>query len=167
MAVFFDEEDRNLPVGTIFIGPSLTPDGGGDGLNPAYRIFRQDGDHAETTHALLDQETHILNISQADITKVPTWSIEYSATEAYGMKGVQPADWADLIKRMETDDSLVQKYYLYKFHSHSKGVCDASCKKSVLCEMKTSRSSDPSQCADMTTSEYAKHLQLTAFHDRC
>ena len=165
--MFFDETNRSLPVGTIYIGPSVTPYEGGVGLYPAYRIYQKDGVHSNSTHSMLDHTTYILNLTQVDITKTPVWQEEYSARAAYNMTGLHPADWASLIVRMETDDSLVQKYNQFRFHSARHGVCDNSCKKSIICSMKTSRTDDPSQCANLTAAEYQSFRSWLARQNSC
>lgn len=152
-------------MGTIYIGPSVTPYG--SGLYPAFRLYEKDGVHAASTHSVLDHSTFILNLTKVDITKTPVWELEYSARAAYDMQGLHPRDWADLITRMESDDSLVQKYYRYRSHSSGKGTCDAGCKKSILCGMKSSRADDPSQCDGLTRSEYEQYLQFADASQVC
>ncbi|XP_065178037.1 sphingomyelin phosphodiesterase-like [Sycon ciliatum] len=167
MSIVFDEDDKSLPVGAYYIGPSLTTNGGGEGLNPAYRIYTQDGDHEDTTHALLDHETYILNISDPHISTNPTWKLEYKASEAYGIATIQPAMWAQALERMQTDVTLTQKFNHYKYHSHLHESCDDKCRKGILCELRTSRSSDHSQCANMTRTEFTQHVLRTAMVDQC
>ena len=165
----FDETNTSLPISVTYVGPSVTPNGGGDGLNPAFRVYTIDGDYADSSHMPLDFSTFILNLTRVDITKTPTWELEYTATEAYGMGGVTPVDWDGLVKRMETDDSLVQKVYRFKFHSHrsTNDTCDASCKKSLICGMLTSRSGDKSQCPHLSDDEYSEFLATQSREDRC
>ena len=143
--MFYDEEKPSLPTGVWYIGPSVTPYGGG-GLNPAYRLYEKDGDHPSTTHAILEHTTYILNLEKIATGKTPAWQLEYSAKAAYGMASLNPAEWDKLATRMLTNDTLVQLYSTYRSHSASVGRCDASCRKSLICALKTTRADDNSHC---------------------
>lgn len=81
--------------------------------------------------ALLDHIVYYLNITDANLTNKPKWQVEYSAKvsltnhgessdhimwcstvqDAFGLKSLQPAEWADLIERFEQDDALFYKFY--------------------------------------------------------
>lgn len=39
------------------------------------------------------------------------WSHDILLQDAFGLKALQPADWADLINRFEKDDALFQQFY--------------------------------------------------------
>ncbi len=46
--MFFDGDE---PVSTAYLGPSISM---WHGVNPAYRIYEIDGEHENTTNAVLD-----------------------------------------------------------------------------------------------------------------
>ena len=91
-----------------FIGPSVTPYWD---LNPGYRIYYVDGDHSETTRAVVDHETWTLNLQEANMLDNPIWRKSYSAKAAYSMQGLRPTDWHDFIERMKDDDELFKQYF--------------------------------------------------------
>lgn len=93
-----------------YIGPSLTSYWD---LNPGYRIYYIDGDYNGSTRMVVDHETWILNLEEANILNNPIWRKSYSAKHAYSMQGLRPIDWDDLIKRMQNDDDLFDLYFRY------------------------------------------------------
>ena len=95
-----------------------------------YRIYTIDGDYTNTTNvsihyhimictccyiscyqSLLDFETFYMNVTDANLSNVPKWIHEYSASKDYHMTHCFPQDFDNLVKRFEKDDSLFQKYY--------------------------------------------------------
>ena len=48
-------------------------------LNPGYRIYTVDGNYNESSRQVLDHDTYILNITDANLTNKPKWVHEYSA----------------------------------------------------------------------------------------
>lgn len=48
-------------------------------LNPGYRIYTIDGFYEGTSARVLDHETRILNLTDANLTNEPKWQKEYSA----------------------------------------------------------------------------------------
>lgn len=80
-------------------------------LNPGYRIYYIDGDHKDTTTLVIDHETWILNLEEANLIDMPVWRKSYSARDAYNMLGLRPIDWDDFIKKMMNDDDLFRLYF--------------------------------------------------------
>ena len=100
-------------------------------MNLGYRIYDIDGTYKGSTRITLDHSTYILNITDANLTNKPKWTLEYSAKvgttcttvttskhqnylllqDAYNMTSLLPVDWANLIETFIKEDSLFQKYY--------------------------------------------------------
>ena len=63
------------------------------------------------------------------------------------MSGLFPRDWDALLGRLQTNDTLMQQYYRYYYHSHPPTPrCDADCQRQLLCDLQTARSHDPDMC---------------------
>jgi len=140
--VFYDEIYRGRATSIAYIGPSVTPY---YGLNPGYRIYHVDGNYAGTTRTVIDHETWIMDLEEANRHAVnsPRWYRLYTAREAFLMPSLTPQDWDHLIQRMTYDDNLFQTYYKYYWKASSaRPVCDAECKKRLLCDLKSGRSND-------------------------
>jgi len=140
--VFYDETYRGRASSVAYIGPSVTPY---YGLNPGYRIYHVDGNYAGSTRTVLDHETWIMDLQEANRHAVesPRWYRLYTAREAFRMHSLTPQDWDHLVQRMTYDDNLFQTYY--KFYWKASPVrpdCDAECKKRLLCDLKSGRSND-------------------------
>lgn len=63
--------------------------------------------------AVLDHETTILNITQANLYNKTVWQKEYSAKAAYGLKDMLPSSWHALAERMRTDTETFNMFYRY------------------------------------------------------
>lgn len=144
--VFYDEEDNNRATSIAYIAPSVTTY---PNMNLAYRIYNIDGDYEDSTHVVLDHQTHVLNLTDINLTDKFTWLDEYTAKDAYQMKSLLPADWDKLIVRMETDDELFQKFYRYSYKLHPPD-CDATCKKNELCMLRSGKSYDQAHLCSNT-----------------
>lgn len=108
--VFYENDESYRPTAVAYVGPSVTPY---YGMNIGYRVYTIDGDYEASSYVVLDHETHIVNLTQLNLSDRFEWLHEYSAKDAYDMKALLPADWDDLIKRMQKDDSLFMKFYRY------------------------------------------------------
>lgn len=62
--------------------------------------------------------------------------------KAYDMPSLTPADWNDLINRMESDSTnvLLQKYRTY-FGRHPANSCDSVCKSNIICALRSAMTS--------------------------
>ncbi|XP_046643241.1 sphingomyelin phosphodiesterase-like isoform X1 [Daphnia pulicaria] len=140
--VFYDEVYRGRASSIAYIGPSVTPY---YGLNPGYRIYHVDGNYAGTSRMVVDHETWIMDLQEANRHNVdsPRWYRLYTAREAFRMPSLTPQDWDHLVHRMTYDDNLFQTYYKYYWKaSPVRPSCDADCKKRLLCDLKSGRSND-------------------------
>ncbi|XP_049295450.1 sphingomyelin phosphodiesterase isoform X1 [Anopheles funestus] len=138
--VFYDPHDLSRATSIAYIGPSVTPY---NDLNPGYRIYYIDGDHDETTRLVVDHESWIMNLKEANLYDYPIWYKLYSTRAAYGMKGLRPADWDQLINNMTDSKELFDLYYKHYWkNSPVKPECDYECRKRILCDAKSGRSHD-------------------------
>ena len=54
------------------------------------------------------------------------------------MKDLSPASFNDLLQRMLTDESLLDKYITYFYRNNAQlANCDAKCKKDFICNAMT------------------------------
>eukprot|EP01137_Pigoraptor_chileana_P007391 Opistho-2@52926 len=130
----YDVATNSRPTSMYFAAPSITPY---TNMNPGFRMYLADGGK---TKLILDSLTYITDLVDANARDEPLWILEYSALDAYGMKGMQPADWHDFAVRMASDDVLFGKYFNHYYKSNLGGrTCDANCKKSMICDARASK----------------------------
>lgn len=60
---------------------------------------------------MIDHETWIMNLKEANLYDFPIYYKLYSARAAYGMIGLRPADWDDMINNMTDDQEKFDLYY--------------------------------------------------------
>nr|XP_006815535.1 PREDICTED: acid sphingomyelinase-like phosphodiesterase 3a-like [Saccoglossus kowalevskii] len=89
-----------------------------------------------------------MNLTDANLTGNTTWFKEYSAKSAFNMTSLLPADWQKVVDTFKKNDTLFQEFYRYYNKLHVTSSCDDACKKSMICDLQTARSSDPSLCKD-------------------
>ena len=66
-------------------------------------------------------------------TGIPVWRTEYSMRDAFNMTSLFPADYDDLIGRMESDDQSASLYDYYKYKSSREKVpCTGQCLSDLL-----------------------------------
>uniref|UniRef100_A0A1A9ZW88 Sphingomyelin phosphodiesterase n=1 Tax=Glossina pallidipes TaxID=7398 RepID=A0A1A9ZW88_GLOPL len=141
--LFYDPSDLTRPNNIAYIGPSVSPY---YDLNPGYRIYYVDGDHDHTTRLVVDHESWIMNLKEANLYGYPIWYKLYAARSAYKMKALRPVDWDNLINEMANNQELFDLYYKnYWKNSHLRPACDAECRKRILCDAKSGRSHDRRQ----------------------
>lgn len=100
---------------------------------------------------VLDHETHILNLTEAnaDGATAPQWKTLYSAREAFGLNNSFPADWDNLLQSFLRDEALFQKFWYLHHKGHVQEVCEQACKTSTLCRLRTGRSHDDELCRNL------------------
>ncbi|XP_063982786.1 sphingomyelin phosphodiesterase-like [Diachasmimorpha longicaudata] len=137
--LFYDTENLTRPLSVAYVAPSVTPY---DHLNPGYRIYYIDGEGSSTRH-VIDHETWVMNLQEANVRGFPTWRKLYSAQRAYGMQSLLPRDWDALFHEMINDTTIFNRYYkFYHKNSASRPPCDESCRKQLLCDIRSGRSRD-------------------------
>ncbi|XP_026472938.1 sphingomyelin phosphodiesterase-like [Ctenocephalides felis] len=138
--VFYDPKDLSRAVSVAYVGPSVSPY---YDLNPGYRIYYVDGDHDDTTRTVVDHESWIMNLKEANLYDYPIWYKLYSARSAYDMQALRPKDWDELVAKLAADQTLFDSYYKnYWKNSPVRPQCDTACRTRVLCDAKSGRSHD-------------------------
>ncbi len=108
-----------------------------------------DGDYHSSSYWVLDHRTVIMNLTATNMYNRTILLNEYEARDAYKMANLFPADWDNLIQRMQNDidGPLMSLAYTYYTKSYSNGTsCDHNCRRGLLCNFKTARSDDPHAC---------------------
>ncbi|XP_037543311.1 sphingomyelin phosphodiesterase [Nematolebias whitei] len=149
--MFYDEETITRPLGVAFIAPSVTTF---VNLNPGYRVYYVDGNYQGSSRLVLDHETYILNLTEANHSpglpgfpeKNPKWTLLYRATEAYGISSLVPSDCNELLQTFINNDRLFQKFWYFRYKGHESGPCIESCKTTMLRFLRSGRYSELQQC---------------------
>ncbi|KAF9816216.1 hypothetical protein SFRURICE_003767 [Spodoptera frugiperda] len=138
--VFYDPNDLGRATSIAYVGPSVTPY---YDLNLGYRIYYVDGDHEATTRQVVDHETWIMNLKEANLFGYPIWYKLYSARSAYMMPALRPQDWDKFIDEMTTKEDVFNLYYKHYWkNSPRRGTCDGECRKRLVCDARSGRSHD-------------------------
>ncbi|XP_031316018.2 sphingomyelin phosphodiesterase isoform X2 [Camelus dromedarius] len=143
--VFYDEETLSRPLSVAFLAPSATTY---ISLNPGYRVYQIDGNYSGSSHVVLDHETYILNLTQANEPgATPHWQLLYKARETYGLPNALPAAWHDLVYRMRSDMRLFQTFWFLYHKGHPPSEpCGTPCRLATLCAQLSARSDSPALC---------------------
>lgn len=149
--MFYDEETMTHPLGVVFIAPSVTTF---VGLNPGYRVYYVDGNYQGSSRLVLDHETYIMNLTEANHSpwaphspqKDPKWTLLYRATEAYGLSTLFPSDFNRLIGTFINDDPVFQKFWYLRYKGHVSKPCKEVCKTGILCYLRSGRYDDLKKC---------------------
>ncbi|KAJ8342378.1 hypothetical protein SKAU_G00323060 [Synaphobranchus kaupii] len=152
--MFYDEETLTRPLGVAFIAPSVTTY---INLNPGFRVYYVEGQYPGSSHLVLDHETYILNLTEANYRTRgpdpnPKWSLLYRASEAYGLGTLFPSDWDGLIKTFLRDDRVFQRFWKLYHKGHVSEPCRDACKTTTVCFLRSGRYDDPRQCAHLGVS---------------
>uniref|UniRef100_A0A1X7UA88 Saposin B-type domain-containing protein n=1 Tax=Amphimedon queenslandica TaxID=400682 RepID=A0A1X7UA88_AMPQE len=127
----FETSSTPRPYSVWYDGPSVTPI---TNFNPGYRVYTVDGNYNESSRQVLDHDTYILNITDANLTNKPKWIHEYSAKDAYNMTNLSPDSWLSLLKEFLTNNDLFLKYYHYISKSFDmESQCSGDCQHSTIC----------------------------------
>lgn len=138
--LFYDKDDMSRTTNIAYIGPSVTPY---NDLNPGYRIYYVDGDREHSTRLVLDHETWIMNLREANLYDYPIWYKLYTTRSSYQMTSLLPQDWDQLLIKFAEDQNLFDQYYKYYWkNSPVRPSCDAECRKRLLCDLRSGRSHD-------------------------
>ncbi|KAL1469999.1 hypothetical protein MTO96_040735, partial [Rhipicephalus appendiculatus] len=146
LEVAYDSTDAKRALGVAYLGPSLTTYSSG---HPAFRVFTVDGGYPGASWSLLDHHTYLLNLTTANAhpDMPPKWELEYSARAAYNMTSLEPQQWDAVLRKMEHDDKLFDKFYRFYNKGAPPNDCSKrSCRKWLLCVQRTAISSDVKHC---------------------
>ncbi|KAJ3202458.1 hypothetical protein HDU67_000545, partial [Dinochytrium kinnereticum] len=125
-------------INTAYVSPSLAPY---TNLNPGFRVYKI----SSTTHRVVDSLTYI-SPDFSTTTTEPTWSLEYSAREAYASarpgKELDAGFWHRVTEGMERDDAVFEKFHQFRFKSVAGKVpvCDAKCREDSVCRARAGKS---------------------------
>ena len=79
--VFYDLDDLKRATGIAYVCGSVTTY---SNLNPSYRVYTVDGIYTGSSLQVLDHETYIMNLTDANMNgHQPKWELEYSAKVSY------------------------------------------------------------------------------------
>ncbi|XP_076130134.1 sphingomyelin phosphodiesterase [Alosa pseudoharengus] len=154
--MFYDEETMTRPLGVSYIAPSVTTF---VNLNPGYRVYYVDGNYPDSSRFVLDHETYILNLTEANNRPNPAsplsaaapdpnpkWTLLYRASKAYGLTSLFPSDWHGLIQTFLQDDRYFQTYWYLMHKGHVSEPCKDTCKTANICFLRSSRYQELVQC---------------------
>lgn len=119
-----------------------------------YRIYYVDGNYKNSSRLVLDHETYILNLTEANHDlkspdnpeQNPKWSLLYRATEAYGLSSLFPSDYNTLLRTFINDDRTFQKFWYLRHKGHVSESCKEACKTTMLCFLRSGRSDELDEC---------------------
>lgn len=121
-----------------------------------YRVYVVDGNYKGSSRQVLDHETYILNLTEANRKPQnhaasvpdpnPKWTLLYRATEAYGLPTAFPSDWDKLLRTFINDDRVFQKFWYLRHKGHVSEPCKETCKTSLLCLLRSGRYDELEQC---------------------
>ncbi|XP_050359570.1 sphingomyelin phosphodiesterase isoform X3 [Nymphalis io] len=138
--VFYDPNDLGRATSIAYVGPSVSPY---YDLNLGYRIYYVDGDHDATTRLVVDHETWIMNLKEANLFGYPIWYKLYSTRSAYMMPSLRPQDWDKFIDDMTSKEDVFNLYHKHYWkNSPRRGTCDGECRKRLICDARSGRSHD-------------------------
>lgn len=162
--MFYDEATMTRAVGVAFIAPSITTY---VNLNPGYRVYLVDGNYKGSSRFVLDHETYILNLTEANrqpeggVSSLlpttsqhaifhpdpnPKWTLLYRASDAYGVSSLFPSDWDGLIRTFLQDDRVFQRFWYLRHKGHVSEPCIDACKTTVVCFLRSGRYDELEQC---------------------
>ncbi|KAJ9057528.1 hypothetical protein DSO57_1021852 [Entomophthora muscae] len=147
------EKSRDTVLGVSYVAPSVTTF---EHVNPGFRIYEVEPEKFQ----VYDSLTYYTDLEKVmNSTSEPVWGQEYSARKFYGipLEESQPlsaAWWHDVVSKIENENSTLQAYYQFMYKKSRTGdICDATCRNTILCDLKASNSSE----ACSTTTPVTRH----------
>ncbi|NXH17450.1 ASM phosphodiesterase, partial [Bucco capensis] len=144
--LFYDEETLTRPLSVAFVAPSVTTY---IDLNPGFRVYEVAGSYPGSSHAVLDHETFILNLTEANASPglAPRWQLLYRARAALGLPGAFPEHWDQLLRRLQQEPRLFSRLWFLRHKGHPpRSPCSLPCVAATLCALRSARSGDPQLC---------------------
>lgn len=131
--ILFVVSSADNPVMSMFLAPAMTPwfstmPGVGSN-NPGIRLYK----YSRQTRHIVDYTQYYLNLSAADAARLDNWTVEYRATDAYGISAVDAASLSGVVRRFAESSDLFARYYLYNSVSWDLSNCTGQCKKEQIC----------------------------------
>ncbi|GMT27465.1 hypothetical protein PFISCL1PPCAC_18762, partial [Pristionchus fissidentatus] len=139
--VFYEDMHnvKSEPVSVGFIAPSVTTF---DYLNPAYRIYTVD---RNDDFGIADYETFSTDLSVTSVEKEPEWKKLYSAKDEFGIADLTPSSWNSVVNSIHNDNKLADRFIELAFRTSSPR-CDTSCRRSLLCFLRSGHHNDTLYC---------------------
>uniref|UniRef100_A0A8C7IWN9 Sphingomyelin phosphodiesterase n=1 Tax=Oncorhynchus kisutch TaxID=8019 RepID=A0A8C7IWN9_ONCKI len=122
--MFYDEATMTRAVGVAFIAPSITTY---VNLNPGYRVYLVDGNYKGSSRFVLDHETYILNLTEANRQPEGGFSSLLPTTSQH-------------------DDRVFQQFWYLRHKGHVSEPCIDACKTTVVCFLRSGRYDELEQC---------------------
>nr|XP_057913060.1 acid sphingomyelinase-like phosphodiesterase 3a [Doryrhamphus excisus] len=129
-------DKKGKPVNSLFVAPAVTPIKDVLALfsnNPAVRLYLYDTDD----FGILDIWQYYLNLTEANLRQRADWRLEYTMTDAFGMKDLRPASLLKLgLSMWLPPTSTFDTYYTHFIVGYdSQLLCRAECKVIQLCSI--------------------------------
>ncbi|XP_057556926.1 acid sphingomyelinase-like phosphodiesterase 3b isoform X1 [Hippopotamus amphibius kiboko] len=83
-----------------------------------------------------DMVTYFLNLSQANAQGAPRWELEYRVTEAYRVPDAGAGSMHAALGSISSDQSALQRYYVYNSVSYDTRACDEACRAEHVCALR-------------------------------
>lgn len=80
--------------------------------------------------------TYFLNLSQANMQGRARWELEYQLTKAYAVPDAGARSMNDVLGRIASNQSALQRYYVYNSVSHDTRACDEVCRAEHVCALR-------------------------------
>lgn len=112
----------------MYVTPAATCYGN---INPSFRVFEV----ALATHEIVNMYTYRMNLTDANTSGVPKWTLAYDARSEYDMTDMSAASWDLLAKKLRTNETLANKFWVHKYQGNPPGPCNAACRKYLSCHL--------------------------------
>lgn len=147
----------DTPVTPMFLAPAVTPwfstlPGIGSN-NPGVRLYS----YSRQTQRIVDYAQYFLNLSAANAAGRDNWTLEYRATEAYGISSVDAVSLSDVIRQFANDSlspDLFRRYYRYNSVSRDLSNCTGQCKQQQICAASQVELDSYSRCLQSSHRHY-------------
>jgi len=125
--------DAGAPAVAVLMAPSVTPwfstlPGFGSN-NPGVRLYK----YSRQTRCIVDYVQYFLNLTAANAAVRDIWSVEYRATEAYGISAINATSLGQVLQQFVENPSLFNRYYRYNSVSYDLTACTGRCRKEQVC----------------------------------
>lgn len=128
------DSEVTRPTSVAYLGPSVTTF---INTNPGYRIYEVDGGHTNASWTVMDHETYVMDVAEANESDKPEWKLEYRAKQHYGLESLSPQQWHDLSEKFRKDDALFQDYYRFMHKLPKVTECTGECKLKEICSIQS------------------------------
>jgi len=99
--------------------------------NPGVRLYS----YSRQTGRVLDYTQYFLNLTAANAAARDNWTVEYRATDAYGVPTVDAASMDTVVRRFSDarSSALLSRYFRYNSVSRDLSNCSGQCKQQQVC----------------------------------